>query len=440
MFNFTSSHNKKTLSEKKKAYKVDILYGAIDDFQADVLRDEYSKMGTRSNRPFDVVIVDEVDSMFIDGRTAMVRLSSPTPGMNELEPILAAIWLQIDMVASRISEDDEGKAYYEENGERVDLEKTKLEFMIENVKEHMQMLLRDERLEETDNNEELIKNYNKMGVPKHLRDLVLENRLDRYIENAIYAKFSCTKGKEYIIRNKKIKIVDHNNTGIVHENMTWSDGLHQFLQLKHGAIITSEQMSTNYIGITTFFLRYGENIYGMSGTLGDNTSQRFLKEVYSVDLLTVPPFKTQRHIKLTPKVVASVDVWRKEIIKSLMSKVGNGRACLVISESIKESEELYKVLSGEEFNYPKSRILKYVTEMDSGVITENIKQGEIILSTNICGRGTDIKLTDEVNDNGGLHLCMTFLPENTRVERQNLGLFMKNCLRMKTNYLLTFFL
>jgi preprotein translocase subunit SecA len=69
MFKFTSSHNKKEPLEKKDAYKVDILYGAVEDYQADVLRDEYSKLGTRSNRPFDVVIVDEVDSMFIDGKT-----------------------------------------------------------------------------------------------------------------------------------------------------------------------------------------------------------------------------------------------------------------------------------------------------------------------------------------------------------------------------------
>jgi preprotein translocase subunit SecA len=424
MFKFTSSHNKKEPLEKKDAYKVDILYGAVEDYQADVLRDEYSKLGTRSNRPFDVVIVDEVDSMFIDGKTSMVRLSSPMPGMNELEPILAAIWLQIDLVASRIIEDADGNAYFVEDPENPQnsyfkLETTKLEFMKQNVEDHMRMLLRDvERI--PDEQKKLLSDYPSMEVPKHLRSFVLSNRLELYIANAIYAKFSCTKGKDYIIRDKKIKIVDVSNTGVVQENMTWSDGLHQFLQFKHGAALGSEQMSTNYIAITTFFLRYGKNIYGLSGTLGCDDSKKFLKETYDVDLAVVPPFKQEQHKVLTPKVLQMEEKWRREIVSSLMSKVRNGRACLVISDSIKEAEQLGEILI-KEFKYPEAKVLMYKTEKDSEVVNKKIGSGEIILSTNIAGRGTDIKLTDDVNEKGGLHLCMTFLPENTRVERQNLG-------------------
>ncbi|MBN2676162.1 MAG: hypothetical protein JXR30_02810 [Alphaproteobacteria bacterium] len=110
MFNFSSSHIEVT--PKKETYKKDILYGAIDDFEADILRDEYSKLGTRSKRPFEVVIVDEVDSMLIDGRSFMVRIASAMPGMSEMEPVLAAIWIHADLVASQIEEDEDGNAYY----------------------------------------------------------------------------------------------------------------------------------------------------------------------------------------------------------------------------------------------------------------------------------------------------------------------------------------
>jgi preprotein translocase subunit SecA len=420
MFNLTSSHNK--VLDKKEAYKRGILYGAIDDFQADVLRDEYSKLGTRSGRPFEIVIVDEVDSMLIDGKSSMVRLSSPMPGMNELEPVLAAIWLQIDLVVNQINE-HEGKAYYigNSNEPAFDLGMSKLQFMKKNVNDHLRMLLRDlKRVPEE--SKVLLKDYKTMEIPNHLREFVLKNRLELWIDNSIYAKFRCTKGKDYIIRDKKIQIVDVDNTGVVQENMTWCDGLQQFLQLKHGAKITSEQMSTNFIANTTYFLRYGKNIYGLSGTLGCNVSKKFLKETYNVELVVVPSFKMKQHISLSPVVIGTEDEWRKAIVESLMLKVNNGRACLVISDCINEAEELEKILLGKDFKYPKSKVLMYKTQKDSKAIQDKIGEGEIILSTNIAGRGTDIMLNDEVNINGGLHLCLTFLPDNMRVERQNLGL------------------
>ena len=76
-------------------YKADIVYGAVDDFQADVLHSEFSGSAIRFDRSFDLVIVDEVDSMMIDGRNDSVRLSSKTPGMNDILQIYATIWSQV---------------------------------------------------------------------------------------------------------------------------------------------------------------------------------------------------------------------------------------------------------------------------------------------------------------------------------------------------------
>ncbi|CAF4530710.1 unnamed protein product [Didymodactylos carnosus] len=86
-FNLTVSHNGKDLIDIKTRYKADIVYGAASDFQGDILRDEYSKLGIRNGRKCDVAIVDEVDSMLIDGKNNMVMLSSPMPTMDHLEPL-----------------------------------------------------------------------------------------------------------------------------------------------------------------------------------------------------------------------------------------------------------------------------------------------------------------------------------------------------------------
>lgn len=269
MLDLTSSYIKAL--NVKEAYKCNILYGAIDDYEADVLRDEYSKLGTRSNRAFDIVIVDEVDSMLIDGKDSMVRLSKPIPGMDQLEPLLAAIWMQINIVASKIEEEN-GIAYYVDDSKNrkaiQELNMSKSEFIKKCTYDHMQFLLRGETPEEID--------YPEMHVPSHLRDFVLQNRLKIWIDMAVCAKYRLNNGVDYIIRDKKVKIVDNKNTGIVHENMAWGDGLHQFLELKHGAKINSEQMSTNFIANPTFFKRY-KNIYGLTGTLGCKESQTFLK-------------------------------------------------------------------------------------------------------------------------------------------------------------------
>ncbi|CAF3951800.1 unnamed protein product, partial [Didymodactylos carnosus] len=76
-FGLTVSHNGKCETEIKEQYQADIVYGAASDFQGDILRDEYSKLGTRSGRKCDVAIVDEVDSMLIDGKNHIVMLSTP---------------------------------------------------------------------------------------------------------------------------------------------------------------------------------------------------------------------------------------------------------------------------------------------------------------------------------------------------------------------------
>jgi hypothetical protein len=99
IFGLTVSH-----TGKSGAYTKDIVYGAASDFQGDILRDEYSKLGTRSNRGFGVAIVDEVDSMLIDGKNHIVMLASPMPAMDHLEPVLAAIYVQMTQVAQFIHE------------------------------------------------------------------------------------------------------------------------------------------------------------------------------------------------------------------------------------------------------------------------------------------------------------------------------------------------
>ncbi|CAM4982218.1 unnamed protein product [Rotaria socialis] len=431
LFNLTVSHNGTDTIDIKERYNANIVYGAASDFQGDILRDEYSKLGTRNGRKCDIAIVDEVDSMLIDGKNHIVMLSSPMPAMDHLEPLLAAIWIQIQQVAKCIQEID-GQDYYIEHSDIFNddgtvksdiieaafpLETSKEEFIKKATENHIRKLIRDvKHLPDTD--KEIPEEYPEIKIPKHLRQLIVESQLIKWIDSAIYARYQCQNNQHYVLRNGKIAPVDASNTGIVQENMHWNDGLHQFLQIKHGAKITAESLTTNFLSNVTYFQKYGSNIYGLTGTLGSEKAQELLSKIYHVDHVIIPPFRKKQYQELTPIILKNENDWHENIIESSMNKLNNGRGVLIITKYIKEVDEIKSRLN--KIGYDSSKIKTYRTEDESNSIEEDMKPGEIIIATNIAGRGTDIR-ANKIEQNGGLHVLITFLPPNERVEQQNIG-------------------
>lgn len=456
-FGFTTAHNGEDDTNIEARYKADIVYGAANNFQGDILRDEYTKLGTRSDRKCDVAIVDEVDSMLIDGRNHIVMLSSPMPSMDHLEPLLAAIWIQIGQAASLIIEQG-GKAYYLEQEDVIGedgkvvasnltnaspIDGTKEQFIKDCTEKHIRKMLRDYQhlskeevdvLKEQDKKlkafEEKLKVdpickdtppdcYPKIQIPEHLRKFVTEVQLTKWIDSAITAKYRYELNKQYILDNNQIRPVDASNTGVVQQNMHWSNGLHQFLQIKHGTKITAESLTTNFISNVTYFQRYGSNIYGLTGTLGSDKARELLNETYKVDSVVIPPFKQKQYHELAPVITNSVNEWYETIADSSLNKLKNGRGVLVITKYMEEVDQIKQRLIDK--GYDESKIKVYKDSSHSNVTQEELKSGEIIIATNIAGRGTDIKPSEQVEKNGGLHVCVTFMPPNQRVEWQNVG-------------------
>lgn len=431
-FNLTVSHNGHDSTDIKQRYNADIVYGSAGNFQGDILRDEYSKLGTRNGRKCDVAIVDEVDSMLIDGKNHIVMLSSPMPAMDNLEPLLAAIWIQIGELAKCIKDID-GKSYYidqpdifnEDGTVKSDLIEslcpingTKEEFIKTCTEKYIRKVIRDIEHLEHEEDKKIPEKYPHIQIPKHLRQLVVESQLKKWIESAIYAKYRCQNEQHYILRDGKIAPVDASNTGIVQANMHWNDGLHQFLQLKHGAKISAESLTTNFLSNVTYFRRYGSNIYGLTGTLGSENAQKLLSDIYNVDNVIIPPFKKKQYQELTPIIVKNENDWYENILQSSVNKLKNGRGVLIITKYIKEVDQIKDRLIKAGYN--QAKIKTYRTEHESKTIEQQILPGEIIIATNIAGRGTDIK-ANKIEINGGLHVLVTFLPPNERVEQQNLG-------------------
>jgi len=447
MLSLTVGENSGT-SNVKSCYKCDIVYGNVNEYQFDILKDEYSLLGTRCGRKFDVAIVDEVDSMFIDENSKVCRLSNKIPAIDELKIILTLIWQELNRTYERIVR-IENKLYcilvpfrFDENGQII---------LIKGVEADDDGKVLETSATVSDDNQENfveindpyefiekhIRNYveNKLldsekalvHIPKHLMSFV-QQQLPKWIFNAWQAKFAYRENIDYLISDEKngkkaIVPIDYRNTGIIQTNTSWPDGLHQFLQIKHRLRISAENLTTNFLSNVAYFSRYGKNLFGLTGTFGSQEAKDLIHHIYNVDFVIIPPYKYTQFVLYSDQFCQSEDDWLDECTRSIVieSKVYQ-RAVLVICETKSNATKIYEKLIEKDHELKKK--IKLYTRSDNeeqNAIENELDCGEIIVATNLAGRGTDIGTTRPVEDNGGLHVLVTFLPLNTRVEQQAFG-------------------
>jgi hypothetical protein len=435
MLSLTVGENSGNTS-KKSCYECDVVYGDVNDFQFDILRDEYSLLGTRCDRKYEMAIVDEVDSMLIDDNSKICRLSSKMPAMEELELVLAMIWQELDRIMKRIVR-IENKIYcvtvpfkYDENGQIVllkeesdetDSDFIELENVFTFVNEHLKNYVQNKLLKPNEKGEILLK------IPEHLKKFA-DKQLEKWISNAWHAKYSYNENVDYLISDsskgfKSIVPIDYQNTGIIQTNTTWSDGLHQFLQLKHKLRVTAENLTTNFLSNVGYFSRYGKKLFGLTGTLGSQHAKNLIKHIYDVDFVLIPPYKFTQFKSFPDLVFKNRKQWLDNCIKSIYVEAKiHQRPVLVICETKADADSINEELIKKD-NSLKMKIQMY-TRSDNDekkAVDDEIDAGKIIIATNLAGRGTDIGTTHKAELNGGLHVLVTFLPLNLRVEHQAFG-------------------
>ena len=420
MLSLSVSHNTAfgSYNAVKECYKADIVYGDVGNFQFDLLND-YKYPGLRCGRIFDIVIVDEVDSMFIDESSKIAMISSHLPGSEYLQLLYSALWHQLSFIDNHIVKQEDDFVYVD--GEfkvidgKIELAKESQIYPIENIEHFRTNILKDygKNLLMSD----------KVVIPSHLKTFA-SNQLDAWTKSALAAK-ALSLDKDYVIlsniRGKRvIAPVDYDNTGVIHNNTQWTDALHQFVQLKSGLSLTGESLITSYISNMGYFKLYGKNIFGMSGTLGSRDEQELLKKVYDVDIQIIPTYKEKNFKELPTVLTYSEEVHLAAIVKSVMAKTAEGRATLVICETISHAQDLSEFLK----RFVPARSIKLYNrsdDRDTSLFADYVDSGGIIISTNLAGRGIDLKTTQSLEANGGLHVIVTYLPKNIRVEDQAFG-------------------
>lgn len=371
----------------KGCYDSDIVYGDTLTFQSDFLSNTSNRGPKRGDREFAITIVDEVDSMLLDGSSHFAKQASPTPLMEYLSPVLAIAWHSFHTSILPLGL---------EEGAELD-ETTK---MIEHL-------------------------ISTMPIPKYLVGYA-EHQAKSWAKSLIAASTQWELDKDYVINTdsngrKVINPVD-NSTGVTQESMVWQNGLHQFLQIKHNCRVSAETLTSFFITNISYFLKY-DKILGMTGTLGAKGSQDFLRTVYGVELAFVPPYKDKQLIELPGRLEPTkVEHLQAIVESSYQEAVTHNRAVLVVCKTIKDVEELISALkkrcgnTAKIINYSRSEEKLYNSE-----IAQITHANTIVVATNLAGRGTDIKTSLIVEENGGLHVISTFIAKNARDEEQVKG-------------------
>jgi len=495
----TSSHNILSVEGAKDCYKSDVVYGDLLHFIGDDLRD-ISK-NVKYGRGYDVVIVDEVDNMFVDNTNMKVQLSAGLPGFHYLKGLKTYSWIGFkvnlllheedkgkwylkgveeligkeedlnnyldgirDLYIANLIVDESGNYYYEEEGNKVLIgNKEEVEVRVqEKIKEYREANIKYDEKEEkyyykverkeigddeaftrhiredtADYIANRLLNLNEgsenrlVNIPRHLNEFMSEH--SGQLADSIIMANAYKLGMQYKISNpenkqEKITPVDYLNTGVVQLSLTWSDGLHQYIELKHGLNMKAESLTNVFRSYVGYFLKYEGNIYGMTGTLGKEEHHEYLKDVYKVDTKLMPNYIKKNLEKFKPTVADNTKDWLDEVGNQAIRKAEySKRGVLIICKTIDDVDKIYQVIKDDK-GY-KGRIIRYT---DSGYFADSITKklisgevkiaaGDIVVATNLAGRGTDLKIEREVNKNGGLHVLLSYYPDSIRVQEQAFG-------------------
>ena len=251
----------------KECYTKDIVYGEINQFQFDDLRTEFLGLETRDGRPYDEVIIDEVDSILLDEGSKLAMLSTGFTGMDKLEPIY-------HLIRSKLIHFDSQQTYFSRDGvlylkhdnkgdtkEGQDLGIPRREHLMQNLKHFIQNLLKESGT--ATETQETVK------IPPHLLEYS-KSQVSNWAEAAITAE-ALEENKDYLVVDNKVVPIDPHN-GVLQPSSNWTNGLHQFLQIKHQVDFTPESPTTNYLSNIAMVKKYKHGFVGLTGTLGSRNS------------------------------------------------------------------------------------------------------------------------------------------------------------------------
>lgn len=246
--------------------------------------------------------------------------------------------------------------------------------------------------------------------------------LYEYIERSVKVHREFILNRQYVIRPgekdpsiDEIVIVDE-FTGRLAEGRKWRDGIHQAIESKEGIEISVPTGQAARITVQDLFLRY-PHLAGMTGTAATSASE--MRRIYRTPVVRVPTNRPPQRKQLLPRVFGTLDSKFEAIAKEVADVHATGRPVLIGTRSIDKSVLLSKLLTG--MNIEHEVLNANNVEREAEIVAAAGGVGRVTVATNMAGRGTDIKLADEVERLGGMHVICTELHDAARIDRQLIG-------------------
>ncbi len=232
---------------------------------------------------------------------------------------------------------------------------------------------------------------------------------------ALAARHVFLRDRHYIVRNDEIIMIDQ-NTGRLAPGRVWSRGLHQLIEAKEGVAPTGDQETIAQITYQRFFPRY-LRLGGMSGTLQEASEE--LSNVYGLSIERVPLRKPSRRVYLPQRMFATRSHKWIAVVERIEQLSRKGRPVLVGTDSVADSDLLSRLL--KQRNLPHAVLNARDDSEEAKIVAAAGQPGQITVTTNMAGRGTDIPLAPAVNASGGLHVICCQHNASARIDRQLQG-------------------
>jgi len=386
---------------RRQAYACDVTYGTAKEFGFDFLRDRlllrriregqtdllgamlYESAAAKGDQPVQrepfFALVDEADSILIDeARTPLIISAVPT----EEQLLAVACYKWSAQVADQFIEDVD----YE-----YDHEKRQCHLTREGRRKARQL-------------------------PKPAEmDRVGMFHIYEYIERASKVAREFHRDRQYVVRDGEIVIVDE-YTGRLAEGRKWRDGIHQAVEAKEGVKVTVDTGQAARITVQDFFLRF-QHLAGMTGTARD--SARELRRIYRCHVVVIPTNRPVIRTQWPTQIFGTGEAKWAAVVEEVATVHAQGRPVLIGTRSIDKSEHLSRLLTERGIEHQVLNAHRIAEEAE--IVAQAGLAGRVTVSTNMAGRGTDIRLGPGVAERGGLHVICTEMHDSARIDRQLIG-------------------
>lgn len=363
-------------TQKKEAYACDVTYTTNSELGFDYLRDNLvTDVLDRVQRPLNYAVIDEVDSILLDEAKTPLIISGGASKASHL-------YFQADFFVKSL---DKTKDYM------IDIP-TKAIALTESGIEKAEAIFKVDNL------------YSEKNL-----------KLVHHIDQALRANYTMEKNTEYVVNDDEVQLVD-SFTGRILVGRRFSNGLHQALEAKENVSIKNENKTLATITFQNYFRMY-RKLSGMTGT--GKTEEMEFREVYNMSVYSIPTDRPIQRLDDSDLIFSTLESKFHAVVEEIKQRHARGQPVLVGTVSVENSERLSRLLT--EAQIPHQVLNAKNNASEAEIVKQAGRKYAVTVATNMAGRGTDIKLIQEVRDLGGLCVIGTERHDNRRIDNQLRG-------------------